>query len=194
MSNKREEIFAEQIEYIKNERYKRSVKTLLELVPDYFFEIPASSTGKYHPEFSLGAGGLLRHTKVAVEIAKDILSLEYMNNEFTEDQKDLMLISLIFHDSFKSGWPKEQYTRVDHPLLASDFFKNNKDKIEFTDDEIDFIGSCISSHMGQWTQDYSGNEILPKPNDKYQMLVHTCDYLSSRKYLDVKFDNNKIKK
>ena len=48
--------------------------TLIELLPNYFFEVPASSTGKYHPEFALGDGGLIRHTKVAVRIAYELLN------------------------------------------------------------------------------------------------------------------------
>ena len=46
--------------------------------------------------------------------------------------------------------------------------------------------------MGPWTTDYKGNEILEKPKDKYQRFVHMCDYLSSRKFLDIKFENNDI--
>ena len=32
--------------------------------------------------------------------------------------------------------------------------------------------------------------ILPKPSDKYEFFVHECDYLASRKFIDVKFDEN----
>ena len=47
--------------------------------------------------------------------------------------------------------------------------------------------------MGPWNTDYDGNEILPKPKTKYENFVHMCDFLSSKKFLDVKFDNNNIK-
>ena len=66
-----------EIEYINNERYKKSIKTLISLLPDYFFEVAASSTGKYHPSFALKDGGLVRHTKVAVRIAKGKLFSKY---------------------------------------------------------------------------------------------------------------------
>ncbi len=42
---------------------------------------------------------------------------------------------------------------------------------------------------------YGTDEILyelPVPKTKYQVLVHTVDYLSSRRYLSVKFVNNEI--
>ena len=62
-------VFEKEINYVKNPRYKESAKKLIELLPDYFFEVPASSTGKYHPSFALNNGGLVRHTKVAVRLA-----------------------------------------------------------------------------------------------------------------------------
>lgn len=184
----KKEVFKTEINYLKNPKYQENVKTLIELVPDYFFIIPAASTGKYHPQFAQGEAGLVRHTKAALKIAKDILSLEYMNNIFTNDEKDLLLIAIMFHDTHKLGVPKEKYTRFDHPLLAASFIKDNQDKTTFTDKEINIITKTISSHMGQWNTNSYSNITLPKPNDKYEFFVHMCDFLSSKKYLDVKFD------
>ena len=45
---------------------------VLNVVPEYFWEIPASSTGKHHPIFALGKGGLVRHTKACVKIATEL--------------------------------------------------------------------------------------------------------------------------
>ena len=186
----KKEVFKQELEYIKNERIRKSAENLLELVPDYFFKVPASSTGKYHPSFSGGDGGLLRHTKVAVRIGKEVLSLEYTNDLFTNDEKDLLLVSIMFHDTQKLGNPEERYTRFDHPLLAASFIKNNQDKTQLTDKEIELITKVISSHMGQWNKSNYSNIELPKPSDKYEFFVHMCDYLSSKKFLDVKFDEN----
>ena len=46
--------------------------------------------------------------------------------------------------------------------------------------------------MGYWNTDFDGNEILPRPKTKYEKFVHMCDFLSSKKFLDVKFVNNEI--
>ena len=186
----KKEYFKDELEFINNERIKKSAETLIELIPDYFFKVPASSTGKYHPSFSNGDGGLLRHTKVATRIGKEILSLEYTNNLFTEDEKDLLITGIMLHDTQKLGNPEERYTRFDHPLLAADFIEQNKDKTELTKEEISLIKRVISSHMGQWNTSYYSNIELPKPSDKYDFFVHMCDYLSSKKFLDVKFDEN----
>ena len=177
--------------YIKDKRIRNSLIIMLDRLPDYFYEVPASSTGKYHPSFSLGKGGLLRHTKVAVRIAKELLDNPSLNN-FNQNEKDLIIFALTLHDGLKSSKTKSEYTLFEHPLLMSSFIKENKDDLELTDDEIDLVCRCIETHMGPWTKNYKGEEILSPPEDKYQRFVHMCDYIASRKFLDVKFKNNKI--
>jgi hypothetical protein len=186
------ETFNKEYTYIKNKKYVDNLKIMIDLLPDYFFEVPASSTGKYHPEFSLGEGGLVRHTKFAVRIAYELYSDESITGKFTQDEKDLMIFALVLHDGLKSGLVKEEYTKVDHPLLISNYLKENKDKLTLTKGEIEFICNVIESHMGPWNTDYKGNEVLPKPINKYQKFVHMCDFLASRKFLDVKFEDNEI--
>lgn len=185
-------VFESEYAYIKNEKYRENLKIMVNLLPDYFFTVPASSTGKYHPSFSLGDGGLMRHTKAAVRIANELLENKTIGGIFSSDQKDLMLFALLIHDGLKSGIKKEQYTRFDHPLLASNYVKDNKDKLTLNDSEIKFICECIESHMGEWNVDYNGNEVLPLPKNRFQKFVHMCDFLSSRKFLDIKFENDEI--
>ncbi len=182
--------FKKELNYIKNPKIRNSCKTMIELLPDYFFEIPASSTGKYHPEFTLGTAGLVRHVKAAVIIARDLLENPAIGDKYTRDEKDLMLMALILHDGLKSGLTHNRYTQFDHPTLIKNYIMDNKDKLELTDAELKFVGKVIESHMGPWNKDYNGNEVLPVPKTKYENFVHMCDYLASRKYLNIKFDNN----
>ena len=39
---------------------------------------------------------------------------------------------------------------------------------------------------------YQKKEVLPKPRTSEQRFVHMCDFLASRKFLDIKFENNEI--
>lgn len=180
-------VFTTEINYIKNDRIKESLVSLINLIPDYFFTEAASSTGKYHPSFSQGVGGLLRHTKVAVKIANTLLNNDSIGYKFTSDEKDLIILSIVMHDSVKRGIPEEKYTRFDHPLLASKLVVDNASKTKLTNEEVKLVSDMISSHMGQWNKDFNGNEVLPKPKTKYERFVHMCDYLSAQKFLDVKF-------
>ncbi len=190
---KKQEIFKKEINYVKDTKKRKDLKTLIGLLPDYFFEIPASSTGKYHPSFALGEGGLVRHTKVAVRIAKELLDNNTVGIKFTESDKDLIIMALLLHDGLKSGKEHSKYTKFEHPLLVSKLIMENKEKLSLDIDDIRKICSMIESHMGEWTYDsYQKKEVLPKPKTAEQRFVHMCDFLASRKFLDIKFKNNNI--
>ena len=183
-------VFEKELKYIKNESFKNDTMYLIDSLPDYFFEVAAASTGKYHPKYAQGEGGLVRHTKAAVKIAYELLADPAIGNKYTDDEKDLMIISLMLHDGLKLGKERSKYTKFDHPLLVGEFIKENKVNLNFSDDEINFLSDAIASHMGPWTKDYDGNEVLPYPKTKYQNFVHMCDYLASKKFLNVDFDEN----
>jgi len=186
------DVFNTELKYIKNKKYRDNLEIMLNLLPQYFFKVAASSTGKYHPSFSLGEGGLVRHTKVAVKIAYDLFQDEAITNVFTQDEKDMMIFALILHDGLKHGLEEQKYTVFDHPLQISKLIKDNYDKLSLSVEEIKFICSSIESHMGPWNTNQYSDVVLPVPRNKYQKFVHMCDYLASRKYLDVKFENNEI--
>lgn len=181
-------LLEKEINYINNPRYKKSAESLVNLLPDYFFSVPASSTGKYHPSFAAGDKGLLKHTKVAVRIAKEFFSDESITGAYSNNEKDLMILALIMHDGLKSGLEKSEYTKFEHPLLVCDFIKENKEKLELNEKEIEFLCHVISSHMGPWNTNNYSNVVLPKPQSTHQRFVHMCDFLASKKFLDVKFD------
>lgn len=101
-----------------------------------------------------------------------------------------MLIALMLHDGLKSGMEHSKYTKVEHPLLAAKYVKDNTKNLGMSDEDIEFICNVISSHMGAWNKDFDGNEVLPIPKNKYQNFVHMCDYLASRKVIKLDFDEN----
>ena len=181
--------FEKEIEYIKDNNNKEDIKYLINLLPDYFFIIPASSTGKYHPKYAGGKSGLVKHTKVAVRIAYDLFET-YGN--FTDEDKDLIIMALIIHDGLKKGMVEERYTRFDHPLLVSKLVMEHVNDLKMNTDCARRMCLMIESHMGKWnTSKYSKVE-LPLPRDEYQKFVHRCDYLASKNYLEVKFDKLNI--
>ena len=177
--------FAKEISYIKDKNRRADIEYLINLLPDYFFKIPASSTGKYHPKFAATEHGLVKHTKVAVRIAYDLFLI---NDTFTDNDKDLIIMALIMHDGLKKGMIEEEYTCFDHPLLVSKLIMEHAKELKMDIDDVRKMVSMIESHMGKWnTNKYSKVE-LPIPKDKYGRFVHMCDYLASRNYLNVKFN------
>lgn len=185
-----EEIFKTELNYINDSEVRKSLIVMLELLPDYFFKVAASSTGKYHPAYATGEGGLLRHSKAAMRIGFELLNDPAIGDKYTSMEKDIMLMGLLIHDGLKLGIPESKYTKFDHPILMANYIEENKDKLTISDKDRELLESVIKTHMGPWTTDYNGNEILEKPKTKYQNFVHMCDYLASRKCLLVPFDEN----
>ena len=184
------EVLKDEINYIKDDRVKESLIYMINKLPDYFFTVEAASTGKYHPSYAQGEGGLLRHSKAAMRIGYELLSNPAIGDKYTDIQKDLMLMGLLLHDGLKLGFPQEKYTRFDHPILMANFIENESVNLKISSDVVNFVADVIKTHMGVWTTDYRGNEVLEKPKTKYQNFVHMCDYLASRKCILLPFDEN----
>jgi hypothetical protein len=51
------------------------------------------------------------------------------------------------------------------------------------------VSNAIASHMGEWNTNKRSSTTLPKPSDKIGKFVHMCDYLASRKDIEVLFDD-----
>lgn len=180
--------FTTEINYVKSESKRRDLEYLINLLPEYFFTIPASSTGKYHPQFASTKHGLVKHTKVAVRLAYDLF--ETVN--FTESDQDLIIMALVMHDGLKKGLVESEYTKFDHPLLVSKLILEHAKDLEMEIDDVRKMCSLIESHMGKWnTNKYSKFE-LPIPKNELQKYVHRCDYLASRNYLNIKFNKLEV--
>ena len=176
---------------IQNQNVRTSTEIILDMLPDYFYEIPASSSGKYHPSFSLGEGGLVRHVKVAMRILEEMFRDEAFGT-YDDYKKDLIRMALILHDGFKSGVTYSGHTCSEHPVIMSEFILNNKDKLSISGEDAQFVSSLILTHMGPWNKDKAGNIIMPVPKTREELLVHLCDYIASRNFLNVYFENNEI--
>ena len=180
--------FNTEIGYVKNKKWKKDLEYLINLLPDYFFTIPASSTGKYHPKFASTKNGLVKHVKVAVRIAYDLF--ETVN--FSDEDKDLVIMALVLHDGLKKGLVEEKYTCFDHPLLVSKLIMEHSKDLSMDTVDVRKLCSLIESHMGKWnTNKYSKVE-LPVPRNELERFVHRCDYLASRNYLNVRFDKLEV--
>ena len=171
--------FEREINLIQSEDYRMFIKHYLDKVcPDYFWEIGASSSGKYHPQFSQGKGGLVRHTKAVVMFAEELLRMSsymYMSEEY----KDYVIMACIVHDTCKYGWEeynKDQYK--DHAKFAS-MLVNNAWLDYFDYQAPEFFLSAIRCHMGQWS------EKEDRPFTNIDRCVHMADYMASRNFIDI---------
>ena len=168
------------------------VEKCMPTIPKYFWEVPASSSFKYHPVYAVTVPlGLAKHTVALVRILNHMFSVESVANQFTSRERDLLRIAGLMHDTRKSGdqadYQKNKWTKFDHPLKAAEVIRGLDG---LPAEEIELIAHVIESHMGQWNKNKKDPDVvLPKPEDKYQIIVHLADYLASRKDINIDFED-----
>ena len=187
----KKDFFNAELSTIKDEKIKQSTEIILNILPDDFYVIEASPSGKYHPAFSLGEQGLVRHVKVAFKIGEELFDNSIFS-PFNNHQKDLIRMAILLHDGLKSGYKYNGHARAEHPILMKDLLIENKEKLPMSEQDTLTVARLISTHTGPWTKDKKGNEILPLPTENDEIFVHLCDYIASRNFLNVSFKNNEI--
>lgn len=191
MKNKKE-LLKEYFDSVQNENVKKFMEQCINTIPEYWYKVPASSTGLHHPNYALGEGGLMRHTIALLKFFDRLVQNDLYKNQFTNKELDLLRVACLMHDSRKSGddedYSKSKYTRFDHPILAAKVIRSIKTEY-INDEEKEIIASAIESHMGQWNTDVNDkcNITLPTPENKYQKLVHLVDYLAATKGCEIIF-------
>ena len=180
--------FIKIVEKIKNNELRNVAMTMAEDAPDYFWTVAASSTGKYHPQCDLGVGGLVRHSIMVAQAAIDFVRSEIFVED-TELNVDMAIIAGLFHDIKKHGDVAEDgtynpYTVFNHPILGATFVKEHFEKANIDDNITKLIVGAINSHMGKWNTDKRNpGVVLDVPSTSFQKLVHSADYMASRKYI-----------
>lgn len=178
--------FGKELFLIKSKEIRIFVTYCLLNAPAYFFTMPSSTSGKFHPEYCLGEGGLVRHVKASVALAVNLFRLEWYN---LYADPDLVIAALLLHDIVKKD-PVKNETAFEHPLLGAAFVEKMAD--DFNEEiklQAKEIARLIRSHMGQWTtNDKCPGVVLPKPIERDEQLVHLCDFLASRKNITMELD------
>lgn len=200
------DIFENELSLIQSPFLYRLTAECLIKTPDYFFFVGASATSKHHPAYTLGTGGLVRHTKAAVKIYTELMKnglpywYQWQDSDIQRfmncaEVDDICISALILHDTYKRGiGDGGEHSLHEHPILAAQQII----KIGFAmpgvsldeGEMIHLIASLVETHMGKWA--YSGHSsiILPVPDSWLARVVHLCDYLASRKCIEVQLGVN----
>lgn len=165
--------------------YRNLTEFLIDQLDDYWFIKPASSTGKYHPKFNNGEGGLVRHSLNVCMWWQQMyraFEQELMSFSGRDDIYDLGLIACLFHDAKKYGDAEEnsRWVKKDHDVKSMEWFLHNVEIYEHTNDmnfdnkAINYIANAIDHHNGPWSTHGA-------PRTIFERLVFICDYASSQK-------------
>lgn len=175
------DFFEREIQLIQSEDYRDFVRFFFnEHVGAWFWKSGASSSGKYHPCFAQGEGGLVRHTRAAAMMCEELLQMSsyaYMRDEY----KDYARIAILLHDTRKYGSEDEEDKEcyAQHGALAASDVAFAW--LEFFDTPCpELLTMAIRSHMGQWVENRED-----RPFTNIDRLVHLSDYIASRSFWDI---------
>ena len=176
---------------IKNEELFIWVEKCLLVVPEYFWTLPASTSGKYHLEDNM-EGGLVRHTRKSLVSAKE---LRYVFN-FDDSEMDVIYSAIILHDTFRCGVDGQEKKKDGklcsdrlHPLYPRNGLRKI-DPSETIKKEVNLIFKIIEGHMGIWSPIFRlyPMSLKREPIDRSDMMiifVHICDMVASRESIKV---------
>lgn len=177
-------IFNNEINDIVDDGLRKLATEIIASADNYFFTIPASSTGKNHPKFSLGEGGLVRHTKCVAYMVKCLCE----SFDVDEYKRDMLIVAALAHDIKKQGDCPDGvgHTVHEHPLLAARYVCEVYfvSSITILNGVVSIIADTISSHMGKWGADpqfIGDKKPLPMPKSNFEKILQAADYIASRR-------------
>lgn len=175
------EFFKREIAFIESEDLRDFARWFFnERVGEWFWKSGASSSGKYHPAFTRGEGGLVRHTKAVAWICEELLRMNtyaYMRDEY----KDYARLACLLHDTRKYGRgdAEDKDCYKEHgAIAAADVAMSWRDFFGTPCPEL--LTLAIKAHMGQWTENRDD-----RPFTNIDRLVHLADYIASRPFFDI---------
>jgi len=173
-------LFDNVLSQIFNKDIRNFTIACLKDAPDYLDKIPASTSGKYHPDECCGEGGLVIHVKMACWYANLFFSAFKWGVD--NIRTDIILSALLLHDIGKQeSYGKDYWKYVNHPLTAGKMIEKNKHMIP--EKVFKIIQNCVHQHMHV----FGPKSIVKNTEDLNicELIVYQCDYLSSKKELKI---------
>lgn len=161
-----------EIELIEDEEIRKQTRDALARgTPDYFWKVPATSSGYYHNTYSKGKHGLWIHVKMGVTAYERMVRSYVEQGLISEKEADMGRAAMLLHDMLKYGHKYESgdHTRSNHDVMAGMWVGKNTDLPTP-------VVRAVERHNGPW---YDGP--TPEPDDHLSQLVHMADMVASTK-------------
>jgi hypothetical protein len=152
---------------------REATREVTATAPEYFWIVPASTSGFHHP-LCRGRHGLWAHTLMVSTALERLVDSYIEQGLLTPKQADMARAAVILHDQRKNGHPGAPSTSSvsDHDLQMASVLRDHGG---FPDPVIE----AVETHMGPW---YDG----PEPVAPIERLVHSADMVASTSTITVK--------
>lgn len=153
------------LQLIDDARTRAITTRLSRDAPEYFWHVPASSSGYHHPACR-GERGLWAHTLMLSTVIDRLADSYVQQGRLEPADVDLAHAAAILHDQRKNGDPENpsKKSTSDHDLRMARVVRESP-----LDDRV---ADAVAAHMGPW---YDG----PQPETPLERLVHHADMVAS---------------
>jgi hypothetical protein len=186
-------------DHIADPPLRAYTRRMLDNAAPEFWTAPASTSGKYHPEFDDGCGGLARHVALVTLMAVDGLR-RYWKDGAERLVVDAVICASLLHDITKNGHPKwGPHTVRDHPAIAEALMRGRPidggDWPESTSLAHGWAAYAVGQHYGVWTDggacappELTLSELCAPSQTSREhvvcaLVLQEADYYASRRYL-----------
>lgn len=178
-------VFKKLLDEFETEDMRLYCEDMIKTIPDYIFNMPSSTSGKYHNKTQCLPHGQIYHIIMFGEILNYRLGLKCNQEKFKSPaQRDAMRCVPIFHDALKCGTEGSKWTVHEHPILAAEWVRNTEVEHNPGEKIREAIANMCAAHSGEWTTSKKSSVVLPEPSNAMECMIHECDYLSSRSDID----------
>jgi len=163
-----------EIDSMETDVYREStIDAFLTGCPTYFWELPTSSTAKYHSEDEVSEHGNWLHTKRVFSAYQDVSRSLVEGGVISERDREAGMAAALLHDLVKYGYPKREgeHTIDYHDVLSASFIRQFKDLPEK-------VARLVNVHNGDWQ---SG----PVPENTHEWSFHQSDLIASRRHNNI---------
>jgi hypothetical protein len=158
-----------ELEIIEEDKIRFETMKVISDAPDYFWEVPAASSGPYHNPYCRMKYGLWIHTKMVFSSYERIAESWERMGLISDMERDIGRSACLIHDLLKYGVQNEydgnSGAKQDHDILCADMVDNYTNLPALST-------YAINEHMGPW---YDGRE----PSTYLSLLIHTSDMIAS---------------
>lgn len=177
-----------EINLISDETIKSFIRSVL-MKAEFFWDIPSSFSGKYHPNDERAPGGNVLHTKRVVRIAS-VMSESY---NLSIEERDVVIAAAIIHDVCKGHKPGDSdqpcYDPM-HPYAVGKFIDkcraedkkyasdSDSSTLYLAEDVVQSILRLVRCHLGPWSP-------VPEtyPITYLDFILHLSDNIASKLHL-----------
>jgi len=159
-----------EIDRLRDGFYKPMViDAFLNGCPEYFWELPTSSSGKHHPVDEVGKHGNWLHTKRMYATYENNSRSLVEAGVITERDREAGKAAALLHDMFKYGFPEQEgkHTIKYHDVLGAAYVRQYTELPEQ-------VAELIETHNGAW---HAG----PDPRNEHEWCHHFADMSAAQR-------------